>query len=897
MKNYNKKICISPGVVFFLACILWLSNTTHAAAAERYRVSVVSGFVGLVDPNTSVSINGSEIEVLVKDSYECLRKKPFPLKFDVEVSGGASAKKSSFWTRLKVKSIELGGIGKGQITIDGEEFCGKDLTLAWEQVSSSVERVKKSGVTHNKVPIPPSGTAWCSTMTFTNIRNSNQGWVKYDIKRPGQDTEESLSISYLRPHQVIYSDGSRTSIGALTSVERDGSMLTDAIVTMTRPGSMDRCRLEFSNLQSGALDGFRVGQLESNTPSIPTVRKQSQPQIAKEAEKPKSKEIIEKAENEKPDVVLLAFQAFSLEERKILQEGLAKGGFYRNAVDGLYGPGTKRAIESFLESKSSVDGTVGAVLAELKILRKSQLAVRKELAVQKRLAEKAAQQNAVVEKVVTSEIDDEYLIEDIGAFVREKPGRLDSFDLAVLFIPAKKEFEKGTLGSNFDGLKTFVAKNVEFLSFAEQQSAKRYAKAKQAVDNKYQYIVTEVDKLRNDISADPLSERAMRLTSILAKYRVVTRESPDGQIVEAAESLKAELATINSVESQETQSQVSKVARKSPYPSDKSVERVDVASSNSAQPDLLEVDSCDTNPARCSVGQLCERATSFSTGKLDWDSNPAAKLYIDFARNIGMKCGVVSAAKQIAKAKNDESTKLKKRIDKYPNRKALVIGNADYRDQAPLKNPINDAKAVYRKLEEVGFDVTYRENLTVRDFGRTLADFETSLKGSDISLFYYAGHGIEVEKRNYLIPVDANLRSPVDVRYETVMLDDAVNASLNTGKLSLVLVDACRDNPFSKQMSSVTRSVGRGLSVVEVDSGPVYQIVSFAASSGQVAEDGDGANSPYASVLIDLLDEPNLEVGKMFRILGQRVSDVTGGKQQPTKRDNLRGEDIYLVRQ
>ncbi|NVK00109.1 MAG: caspase family protein [Oceanospirillaceae bacterium] len=236
-----------------------------------------------------------------------------------------------------------------------------------------------------------------------------------------------------------------------------------------------------------------------------------------------------------------------------------------------------------------------------------------------------------------------------------------------------------------------------------------------------------------------------------------------------------------------------------------------------------------------------------------------------------------------------------KRVDKYKNRKALVIGNADYVGQAPLKNPINDAKAVSKKLEEVGFEVTYRENLGVRDFGRALSDFELSLKGSDISLLYYAGHGIEVEKQNYLIPVDANLRTTGDVRYETVRLDDAVDVALNTGKLSMVLIDACRNNPFAQEMSSRTRSVGRGLSVVEVSNGPVYQILSFAAASGQVAEDGDGENSPYASVLIDLLDEPNLEVGKMFRILGQRVSEVTNGKQQPTRRDNLRGEDIFLV--
>ena len=103
------------------------------------------------------------------------------------------------------------------------------------------------------------------------------------------------------------------------------------------------------------------------------------------------------------------------------------------------------------------------------------------------------------------------------------------------------------------------------------------------------------------------------------------------------------------------------------------------------------------------------------------------------------------------------------------------------------------------------------------------------------------------------------------------------------------------ENTFAGQLGSGTRSIARGLSVVEVETGTVNQIVSFAAASGEVAEDGSGNNSPYATALIELLDEPNLEVGKMFRLLGERVSEMTGGKQQPVKRDNLRGEDIFLV--
>jgi hypothetical protein len=311
--------------------------------------------------------------------------------------------------------------------------------------------------------------------------------------------------------------------------------------------------------------------------------------------------------------------------------------------------------------------------------------------------------------------------------------------------------------------------------------------------------------------------------------------------------------------------------------------------------ETAKLETCENTPSKCSLAELCQRAISFETGKLGWTTAVNDAPYVQFAKNSGMTCGVQEDLVAAVPEQKQVEPPAPKKVLKYHNRKALVIGNANYVDQTPLKNPINDAKAVASKLEQIGFEVTYKENLKVREFGRTITDFEQALQGSDIGLFYYAGHGIEVEKQNYLIPIDAEIRTPRDVRFETVMLEDAISASLNTGKLSMVLVDACRDNPFAGQLGSGTRSIARGLSVVEVETGPVNQIVSFAAASGEVAEDGSGNNSPYATALIELLDEPNLEVGKMFRLLGERVSEMTGGKQQPVKRDNLRGEDIFLV--
>jgi hypothetical protein len=311
--------------------------------------------------------------------------------------------------------------------------------------------------------------------------------------------------------------------------------------------------------------------------------------------------------------------------------------------------------------------------------------------------------------------------------------------------------------------------------------------------------------------------------------------------------------------------------------------------------EIAKLETCENTPAKCSLAELCQRAISFETGKLGWAMTVNGAPYVQFAKNSGVTCGVQGDVVAAVPEQKQLEPPAPKKVLKYTSRKALVIGNANYVDQTPLKNPINDAKAVAAKLEQIGFEVTYKEDLKVRDFGRTITNFEQALQGSDIGLFYYAGHGIEIEKQNYLIPIDAELRSPLDVRFETVMLDDAVRASLNTGKLSMVLVDACRDNPFSANLGGGSRSIGRGLSVFEVETGPVNQIISFAAASGEVAEDGTGDNSPYATALIDLLDEPNLEVGKMFRVLGERVSQMTRGKQQPVKRDNLRGEDIFLV--
>ncbi|MDB2423935.1 caspase family protein, partial [Paracoccaceae bacterium] len=296
---------------------------------------------------------------------------------------------------------------------------------------------------------------------------------------------------------------------------------------------------------------------------------------------------------------------------------------------------------------------------------------------------------------------------------------------------------------------------------------------------------------------------------------------------------------------------------------------------------VIKASDCDNSPEFCSAVQLCNKATSKDkSGTKFWREGSELIEYVMTAKDVGLTCGVDQAPMAVTK---------------YLSRKALVIGNANYINESRLKNPINDARAIASKLEKLGFDVVFEQNLGRRKFLKAIDEFRNELIDSDISLFYFAGHGIELNKENYLIPVDAELDSITAIKYDAIALDDAIEASLKARKLSMVLIDACRDNRFLSEMKLASRSLQRGLTIVETRPGRKNQIISFAAESGKVALDGTGRNSPYARALIGLLDEPNLEVGKLFRLLGDRVYNLTGGQQTSVTRNNLSGEDIYLL--
>lgn len=226
-------------------------------------------------------------------------------------------------------------------------------------------------------------------------------------------------------------------------------------------------------------------------------------------------------------------------------------------------------------------------------------------------------------------------------------------------------------------------------------------------------------------------------------------------------------------------------------------------------------------------------------------------------------------------------------------RVALVMGNSDYDHVSTLINPVNDTEDLAAALRRIGFDVTLGHNLDYRGMRLALRDFAEAAQTADVVLIYFAGHGIEIDNVNYLIPTNAELRSDRDVEFETVRLDAVIRSVADAPGLKIVLVDACRNNPFLSTMTRTasTRSLGRGLG--RIDPGGV--LVGYAARGGTLALDGDGRNSPYVQALLQHIEEPGLELGKLFRKVRDTVYDLTDGFQEPFTYGSLPGEDIFLV--
>ena len=229
-------------------------------------------------------------------------------------------------------------------------------------------------------------------------------------------------------------------------------------------------------------------------------------------------------------------------------------------------------------------------------------------------------------------------------------------------------------------------------------------------------------------------------------------------------------------------------------------------------------------------------------------------------------------------------------------RVALVIGNAAYKNASTLSNTINDATAIAKLFKSVGFEVVLsRNDLGVVDFKRTVREFLLTAENADIAVVYYAGHGIEVGGTNYLIPVDARLGRSYDVEDEAVALDRIIWALQSVRRLRLILLDACRDNPFpGKLRSAGIRAVVQG-GLAKIEDVSADTLVAYAAKAGSTSFDGDGANSPYAIALLRHLTEPGLDVRIALGRVRDEVLNITGGRQEPFIYGSLGGATIPLV--
>jgi uncharacterized caspase-like protein len=226
------------------------------------------------------------------------------------------------------------------------------------------------------------------------------------------------------------------------------------------------------------------------------------------------------------------------------------------------------------------------------------------------------------------------------------------------------------------------------------------------------------------------------------------------------------------------------------------------------------------------------------------------------------------------------------------NRIALVIGNSSYKSVTALPNPANDAKAMTRFLASAGFQVLQAPDLTQSDMRRTFGNFASLVaeKGPDtVALVFYAGHGLQVDGENYLVPVDASIQREADVPLQAMRLADLMNALASvSAKTKLVILDACRNNPFSE----INKTTGRGLAIVDAPSG---SLVSYSTAPGTEAQDGDGANSPYTAALIKIASEPGLPIEQALKRVRLAVNDATAKQQTPWESSSLTSEFAFVA--
>ena len=226
-------------------------------------------------------------------------------------------------------------------------------------------------------------------------------------------------------------------------------------------------------------------------------------------------------------------------------------------------------------------------------------------------------------------------------------------------------------------------------------------------------------------------------------------------------------------------------------------------------------------------------------------------------------------------------------------RLALVLGNGHYQAVPALDNPANDAADLTAALRSIGFDVIEQRDGTRDAMANAVRDFSTRLRGADVALFFYAGHGLQMNGENYLVPVDAKIETPADVRFNTVNLTDIQQEMEGTGRANIIILDACRNNPFLEKLARGGRAApSRGLG--RIDAAAQGSLIVYSTQPNNVALDGAGRNSPFTAALLKHIATPGIEVRQMLSRVRGDVLVATNQKQTPWDSSSLVG-DVYLA--
>ena len=225
----------------------------------------------------------------------------------------------------------------------------------------------------------------------------------------------------------------------------------------------------------------------------------------------------------------------------------------------------------------------------------------------------------------------------------------------------------------------------------------------------------------------------------------------------------------------------------------------------------------------------------------------------------------------------------------YQRKLALVVGNSAYQNGGALKNPVNDARSMSATLKQLGFEVMYHDNVSQSDMKRAIDAFGQKLKGYEVGLFYYAGHGIQYKGRNYMIPVEADLKAEQQIEYDCIAADRVLAyMEYAKSKVNIIVLDACRNNPFERSWNRSAN--GSGLAFMNA---PTGSMIAYATSPGTTASDGTGSNGLYTSALLKHMNTPNITIEQMFKRVRGEVEEKSNGKQVPWESTSLKGEFYF----